>query len=427
MNNFKKGILANSAFFLFSAQLNAAGFSLDEYSATGLGRAHSGEAVIGDSAAVLARNPAALTLIETPTLSSVFVAIKEDIRVTNLEINQTAESIVPLQAAPAGYFAMPITDSIAAGIGVYAPVGIELKYPDNFAVGDQGGHTRIIALNVNPAVAYRYDDELSFGASVNLIYSTVKIARNIGVAGTVFDDSFKASDQAILLRTDTFGIGYSLGFMYELDEDNRFGLSYRNRIALKFRDGDFEDATGRFIPEKGGKTKTDLEFDIPPTLEFSGYHRFADEWAVHYDVSWTRWSTFTGILATDQGKNVCRFNDKDENIGICILDNKTFKNSLRYAAGLTHYFDDEWTFRGGASYGTRSAEPSLASPDSPVIRVALGATYQYSDQLSFDSGLSYRYGGKQDFDQIDIQDNSKPFTMKRQGFLFGLQMNYNLW
>ncbi|MFD2177304.1 OmpP1/FadL family transporter [Veronia pacifica] len=428
MTDINKGLLISSVFLFLSQQVNAAGFALDEYSANGLGRAHSGEAVIADNAAVIARNPAAMTLIEAPQLSSVFVAVKEDIRVTNLEINQTADSIVPIQAAPAAYFVTPIDSSFSAGIGLYAPVGIEILYPDDFAVGDMGGHTRIIGLNINPAVAYRYDEQLSFGAGLNIIYGTIKVARNIGSAGTVFDNNFKASDRAILLRTDTFGIGYSLGFVYEVDEDNRFGLAYRNRIALKFKDGDFEDITGRFIPERGGKTKVDLELDIPPTLEFSGYHRFTEDWAVHYDVSWTRWATFTGFLATDQGKNVCRFNDKDENIGICLLDNKPFKNTVTYAAGLTHYFDDEWTFRGGVRYGQAAAKQvSMITPDTDLIRVGLGATYQYSDQLSFDSGLSFRYGGKVDFDQIDIQDNAKPFTLKRQGLLFGLQMNYNLW
>ena len=59
MKNVPYALLA--AAVLSSLQANAAGFQVAETSASGLGRAFSGEAAVADNASVLARNPAALT------------------------------------------------------------------------------------------------------------------------------------------------------------------------------------------------------------------------------------------------------------------------------------------------------------------------------------------------------------------------------
>ncbi len=62
MNNmrlFKKSLLAVTV-TLATQQAFAAGFQLNAQSATGLGRAFAGDAVIADNAAVMSRNPAAM-------------------------------------------------------------------------------------------------------------------------------------------------------------------------------------------------------------------------------------------------------------------------------------------------------------------------------------------------------------------------------
>ncbi|MGL5250896.1 MAG: outer membrane protein transport protein, partial [Enterovibrio sp.] len=58
-----------SASVLFSSSAFAAGFQVNGQSATGLGRAFAGDAVIADNASVMARNPAAMSLFDRPQLS----------------------------------------------------------------------------------------------------------------------------------------------------------------------------------------------------------------------------------------------------------------------------------------------------------------------------------------------------------------------
>ncbi|MFS1430235.1 outer membrane protein transport protein, partial [Vibrio splendidus] len=79
---FKKSLLAVTI-TLASSQAMAAGFQLNAQSATGLGRAFAGDAVIADNASVMARNPAAMSMFDKTELSLGFETITTDIKVSD--------------------------------------------------------------------------------------------------------------------------------------------------------------------------------------------------------------------------------------------------------------------------------------------------------------------------------------------------------
>ena len=53
---------------LVSTQAWSAGFQLNEFSASGLGRAYSGEGAIADDAGNASRNPALIMMFDRPTM-----------------------------------------------------------------------------------------------------------------------------------------------------------------------------------------------------------------------------------------------------------------------------------------------------------------------------------------------------------------------
>ena len=80
---FKKRLLTSaivSAIAISNAPAFAAGFQLNSQSATGLGRAFAGDAVITDNASVAARNPAAMALFKEANFSLGFNVIATDVR-----------------------------------------------------------------------------------------------------------------------------------------------------------------------------------------------------------------------------------------------------------------------------------------------------------------------------------------------------------
>ncbi|TFF01801.1 hypothetical protein E3U35_04855 [Histophilus somni] len=67
--NFFTPTLIASALALSTTYANAAAFQLAEVSSSGLGRAYAGEAAIADNAAVVATNPALMSLFKTKQFS----------------------------------------------------------------------------------------------------------------------------------------------------------------------------------------------------------------------------------------------------------------------------------------------------------------------------------------------------------------------
>lgn len=78
---FTKSALA-VAVALISTQAWSAGFQLNEFSSSGLGRAYSGEGAIADDAGNVSRNPALITMFDRPTFSAGAVYIDPDVDIT---------------------------------------------------------------------------------------------------------------------------------------------------------------------------------------------------------------------------------------------------------------------------------------------------------------------------------------------------------
>ena len=95
---FKKTLLAVTV-AMASGQAMAAGFQLNAQSATGIGRAFAGDAVIADNASVMARNPAAMALFDKMELSVGFESITSMIEVKDAKycgtVCQATQGLVP--------------------------------------------------------------------------------------------------------------------------------------------------------------------------------------------------------------------------------------------------------------------------------------------------------------------------------------------
>ena len=86
MKYFNKTLIAVSV-ALVSTQSMAAGFQLNSQSATGIGRAFAGDAVIADNASVLSRNPAAMALFDEKQLSMGLTYADVAVEVKDVYIN----------------------------------------------------------------------------------------------------------------------------------------------------------------------------------------------------------------------------------------------------------------------------------------------------------------------------------------------------
>lgn len=392
---FKKSLIA-AAVTLASTQTFAAAFQLNEHSASGLGRAYAGEAAIADNAAVLSRNPAAMTTFDKMALSVSGTYIKPDVDVAGdiyagpTKLAPSSESdIAPDAFVPATYFIQPLNDQWAWGIGLFSNYGLSTEYSKTFAAGAGAGDTELLTFNINPNIAYRINSSFSVGAGINAVYAAAELNRYAGALSAAIPGA-NSDTRLAHLKGDTWGFGWNVGTLYEINENNRLALTYRSQVDLSF-DGDFQGATSLNRVVDGN-----LKLDLPAQAEFAGYHRLNQQFAVHYSVNWTDWSAFQELKATSSGCNM------PGQPGVCLNKPEKFKDSTRYSLGGTWYVNPSWEARIGFAYDNTPIEPeyrSLSIPDSDRVWYSAGATYHIDKDMSVDFGMAYLDGKEVDVNE----------------------------
>lgn len=361
---FTKSALA-VAVAIISTQAWSAGFQLNEFSSSGLGRAYSGEGAIADDAGNASRNPALIMMFDRPTFSAGAVYIDPDVNISGKSPytgrSTDADNIAPTAWVPNAHFVMPINEQFGWGASVTSNYGLATEFNDSYIVGEYGGKTDLKTVNLNLSGAYRLNDSWSFGVGFNAVYADAKIERYSGEQTAALP---KVSQKIASLKGDEWGYGWNAGILYELDKNNRYGLTYRSEVKIDF-DGDYKSGirtqanvlSGAGTAFPWGTTNAtvpgSLTLNLPEMWELSGYNRIAPQWAIHYSMAYTSWSQFQELKAT--GTNGKTLFYKEEG----------FKDSYRIALGTTYYMDKSWTFRTGIAYDDSPVPASKRSISIP--------------------------------------------------------------
>jgi long-chain fatty acid transport protein len=390
---------------LASSQAMAAGFQLNAQSATGIGRAFAGDAVIADNASVMARNPAAMALFDETSLSLGFETITSMIEVKDATYTDfqggthdaSYDDAGGTSIAPNIHLIVPINEKFAVGFNAYSNFGTKTEFSDSYVGGEYGGLTDVKSVNFGLAGSYRLNDQWSFGAGLDLIYGKGELKRNF--SPEVNTPGFGlpgAGDTALDAEADGWAIGFNVGAVYELNKNNRFGLAYHYSPELE-AEGDITYISGN--PQEA-KNDT-LYMPLPDLLEFSGYHRLEDtKWAVHYSVQWIGWSSFDSLDSKAHGT----------------LNDYEWQNGMHYSIGGTYYLNRDWTLRAGYMYDTSAQDEvtSISVPDSDRQWFSAGFTYHINEKSNIDFGFTYLMG-----DDVKVNEsNENP--------AFGLIGNENL-
>lgn len=359
------------AMTLSSAQSMAAGFQINTQSATGLGRAFSGDAVIADNASVMARNVAAMALFDKTELSLGLNVLKTDISVsdtnyqtvTGFSGDSNYSDAGGISLAPNIHVIVPLNERFAVGVDLYSNFGTKTEFNDNFVGSEYGGLTDVKSLNLGLAASYRINKQWSVGAGLDVIYGTGVLQRKTSV--------YLGGSEALDVDAAGFGLGYNVGTVFELDENNRFGLSYHYSPELKAK-GDIS---------YGGTTIEDdtLYMPLPDMAEFSGYHHLSGtKFAVHYSVQWIGWSAFDTLDSKAFG----------------IINEYHWKDAMHFSVGNTYYVNEKWTLRSGYMYDQSAQDEvtSISVPDSDRQWFSAGFTYHFSDTANIDFGATYLLG-----------------------------------
>lgn len=375
MKTFNKTLIA-VAVTLASSQAMAAGFQTNSQSATGMGRAFAGDAIIADNAAVLARNPAAMALFKDDAYS--FGLSYADVQIDVKDVNFTGpvggeQNLGSIDDAGQGtfipniYYINPLNDKVAIGFAAFSNFGTGtdtkglLPSTPGLAPYDLIGETHVTSANLNASVSYRINDMFSVGVGIDAVYGSGKITRDAPNASLVD------------VEGTGWGFGGIVGATIELNENHRFGLSYRLSPDIA-ADGDMSLA--------GIGALDNVEVPLPDIFQVAGFHQLTPTFAVHYTAQYTAWSSFDEI--TYEG----------ENGSAGTLKEYGWKDSWLFSVGATYNLNEEFTLRAGYMFdnGVVDEISSISIPDSNRNWYTAGLTYHLSQNSTIDFGIAFVVG-----------------------------------
>ncbi|VAW15641.1 putative facilitator of salicylate uptake, partial [hydrothermal vent metagenome] len=128
---------------------------------------------------------------------------------------------------PAFGMVMPWNDKWSYGFGAYGVGGMGVDYASNLF--GNVTYTEYAFLKFAPAVAYSFNDRLTFGFAPNGNWASMNF--NAGAPGTPHSGG------------SAYGIGFTAGFLYDVSDVLTIGLAYESQQW--FQDFEFNTTSGR--------------------------------------------------------------------------------------------------------------------------------------------------------------------------------------
>ncbi|WP_052573255.1 outer membrane protein transport protein [Haloferula sp. BvORR071] len=375
-------------FFLLATAhaVSAAGFQLQERSASGLGRAFSGEAAMGDDASVIASNPAGMILLPgewsfSGGVSGIFPNVEVNGRFDppspappGLTVPAIGGNVSENAALPYFYLAKRLNEQFVLGFGSYTTFGLESNYPVGFSASSLGDFSQLVSFNLNPSLAWEINEQWSIGAGFDALYADGTLTSSLGGVRPLLD-----------LAGDDWGYGFNAGVLFKPWEHTRIGVHYRSAIDIEL-----EGRAVSVLPAFNGPAS--LATELPDSVEVSAVQDIGD-WSIHGDVMWTNWSKFQQLAPFIVGAPA-QPPASPEN----------WKNSWRFALGTTWRATETWTFRAGVAYD-RSPIPesniTLRIPDADRLWLTLGFSWELSPCWTLDAGYAHIFA-----DDVFISEGS---------------------
>lgn len=369
----------------------SSGFSLNEQSARTMGQAFSGRASDADSANTIASNPAGMSRLTRPEFAGGLALVDANTDISDASSSATAlgttrqvngsndGDMIPVTPIPFAFYAHPIDEHWAAGVGIYAPFGLTTDYEGSYAGRYFGTKSAIKVITLQPTVSYRFDNGLSLGLGVTYNHFDGKLQKDI------FNPLSPSSDVHGTVKGDDNAWGYNVGLLYELNDSTRFGLTYYSKVDYKL-DGHttLENAPSGLL-NAGTSARYDASLDIttPERIDFGFTHSFTPQLTLHGDISRTYWNRL-GEIRVD--------NDNAPAVVATTVEPLDWDDTMFYALGLSYQIDPQWTVRGGVAYDQQPMPNSTRSVRLPAgdrKMAALGATWTATEDISVD--FSYLY------------------------------------
>ncbi|WP_116871431.1 OmpP1/FadL family transporter [Vibrio splendidus] len=340
--------LAATAIFT-SLNAFASGLFLQEAVVANAGTTGAGDGVYTRSAAAMWTNPATMSHMgeSKTTINTMAFDLEMQYQDNGNKQDGKAHTVMPSFGA---FHAHQVTDKLHLGIALGAVGGSSLDYGSNWAGAALLEDITLTAMQVNPSLSYKMNDQWSVGAGVQFSWA-----------------AFQQTTSMLTAKQDTdWAYGYNLGVMYTPTDKLKLGASYRSKLEHEFNN----EVKG--LGDVANSLSTDIA--LPEIIDFSASYALNSQLDLLASVQFHRWSAWDETVldfgATDLG-------------GVPI--ERDWDDVWKFAVGADYQLNSDWRLKAGFSYETSPQDdPSMQWVDLPVgeqYRYSVGASTYWDDIL----------------------------------------------
>lgn len=422
----KKLYLTTAAALLMGvSNVHAAGYQLNEYSMTGLGRAFAGMGIMGDDYSAMALNPAGMTANKRSGIQGGMAATQIYSKAKTKYGTDKMDYLVPLPSVLGQY---NYNDKLFFGAGVYIPYGLSTKYKhdSHTAMQSMGGVRKsyLEVVDFNFSTAYRFDNGLSLGASAILRWIEGQLTSNLNGTNPYTGQPMNVGYNDY--RVNGWSQTLQLGAMYEFDENTRIGLSYRFKSTQKPRGKQYVylNATGQGVLhlDEFNRYNTMADPELPASWILSGYHKFGEKWGTSASIKYAQWHRFYTFPAHSTAPAQLGNGNYDVNY--------KWKDVWTFALGEDYYLNKNWTLRFGGAWDQTPAPSNTYRtnriPDVDRIWASCGFSYMNGNH-QFDMGYSHLFmmhGRTRNTNPNDPQSRDMQAKYYSHSNIVGIQYQY---
>ncbi|MGH7530249.1 MAG: OmpP1/FadL family transporter [Gemmatimonadales bacterium] len=448
------------AFLLFLPSLAAGqGFGVYEQGTCTMGRAGVAAASPCADGSAVFFNPAGLAGLPGTRASLGVTLISATGNFTDDFLGHTTDLDNPLIPVPNLYITHQINPRLTAGIGVYAPYGLETRWPtEGFEGRFVGYNTDLKSIYIQPTVGYELSDRLKFGIGIAYITSSLELHQRADLSTTVLPDALAIpaglppgttfgmlgvapqTDFADA-KLDASGSGFAVNFgaVFKITDRLTIGGHWLTRKKIDY-DGDATFSpveTGLVLPTalgplpagtpvdavlatqfgsggalSNGPVSTSLYMPPQGTLGFA--YKLTDDWTFMADYHLVVWGWFRDIV-------IDFANPTTPDLTLTPDNNDT--HGFRF--GTEYAYSPTLTLRGGYLYHGEASPPDFVTPLLPEAarnEVTIGAGIVATPSLRLD--LGYQYIKQNDRRGLVSTTGGNTGLYKFQAHLFGFGASY---
>jgi len=237
---------------------------------------------------------------------------------------------------------------LSFGLGIYAPYGGKVSWPDNNLPQNTG--FRSVAMNgslkyitINPVLALKLSPKLSVGGGVMVNYANMDMEQGF-LQSPSPPNFFRFSG-------DGWSVGYNLGLLWRPHKKISFGATLRSSSAFTLK-GETESENLPLVTDQHVPAQADFTF--PLTVVSGISYRPTPKWNLEFDANYTDWSSF--------GTTTINQSTKPTGIGQYLPVNFGWQASWMYEFGVTRYFDNGWHVSAGYVLNENSVPNTYYTP-----------------------------------------------------------------